>query len=167
MVDSYNTYSLEFDPTEGPINEDNKVTVTVVDQDGEKAKISNGTVKAYIADKSDADAKVSVKAGNFSNGKATLTVYSDRETTADVVVMVKAGSAIYPATLEYTFGTADPLADRTVVMTIDSTEYVVNNNIIKGDAAPYVDSNWRTMVLSVHWLNPLMLKLFGIRMKKL
>ncbi len=146
VVDSYNTYSLEFDPTEGPINEDNKVTVTVVDQDGEKAKISNGTVKAYIADKSDADAKVSVKAGNFSNGKATLTVYSDRETTADVVVMVKAGSAIYPATLEYTFGTADPLADRTVVMTIDSTEYVVNNNIIKGDAAPYVDSNWRTMV---------------------
>ena len=146
VVDSYNTYSLEFDPTEGPINEDNKVTVTVVDQDGEKAKISNGTVKAYIADKSDADAKVSVKAGNFSNGKATLTVYSDRETTADIVVMVKAGSAIYPATLEYTFGTADPLADRTVVMTIDSTEYVVNNNIIKGDAAPYVDSNWRTMV---------------------
>ena len=146
VVDSYNTYSLEFDPTEGPINEDNKVTVTVVDQDGEKAKISNGTVKAYIADKSDADAKVSVKAGNFSNGKATLTVYSDRETTADIVVMVKAGSAIYPATLEYTFGTADPLADRTVVMTIDSTEYVVNNNIITGDAAPYVDSNWRTMV---------------------
>ena len=146
VVDSYNTYSLEFDPTEGPINEDNKVTVTVVDQDGEKAKISNGTVKAYIADKSDADAKVSVKAGNFSNGKATLTVYSDRETTADVVVMVKAGSAIYPATLEYTFGTADPLADRTVVMTIDSTEYVVNNNVITGDAAPYVDSNWRTMV---------------------
>ena len=146
VVDSYNTYSLEFDPTEGPINEDNKVTVTVVDQDGEKAKISNGTVKAYIADKSDADAKVSVKAGNFSNGKATLTVYSDRETTADIVVMVKAGSAIYPATLEYTFGTADPLADRTVVMTIDSTEYVVNNNVITGDAAPYVDSNWRTMV---------------------
>ena len=31
-------------------------------------------------------------------------------------------------------------------MTIDSTEYVVNNNIITGDAAPYVDSNWRTMV---------------------
>ena len=31
-------------------------------------------------------------------------------------------------------------------MTIDSTEYVVNNNVIKGDAAPYIDSNWRTMV---------------------
>ena len=31
-------------------------------------------------------------------------------------------------------------------MTIGSTEYVVNNKIVTGDAAPFVDSNWRTMV---------------------
>lgn len=31
-------------------------------------------------------------------------------------------------------------------MTIGSAEYVVNNNVITGDAAPFVDSNWRTMV---------------------
>ena len=31
-------------------------------------------------------------------------------------------------------------------MTIGSTDYVVNNNIIEGDAAPYIDSAWRTMV---------------------
>ena len=147
VVDSYNTYSLEFDPTTGPINEDNKVTVKVVDEDGNVAKV-NGTVSAFVADQSDENAKVSVEVANnaVSNGKATLSVYSDSETTADIAVVVKAGSAMYVGSLEYTFGTEDPLADRTVVMTIGSTEYVVNNKIVTGDAAPFVDSNWRTMV---------------------
>ena len=147
VVDSYNTYSLEFDPAKGPINEDNDVTVKVVDKDGNVAKV-NGTVSAYVADQGDADAKVSVDTtgATVKNGKATISVYGDRETTADIVVVVKAGSAIYAGTLEYTFGTEDPLADRTVVMTIGSTEYVVNNKIVTGDAAPFVDSNWRTMV---------------------
>lgn len=150
VVDSYNTYSLEFDPTNGPINEDNDVTVKVVDKDGNTAKITDADtlVSAFVADQSDADAKVSVDTtgADVRNGKATISVYSDRETTADIVVVVKAGAAIYAGTLEYTFGTEDPLADRTVVMTIGSTEYVVNNNIVTGDAAPFVDSNWRTMV---------------------
>ena len=53
---------------------------------------------------------------------------------------------MYGATLEYTFGAEDPNAQNTVVMTIGSTEYVVNNDVVTGDAAPYVDSNWRTMV---------------------
>ena len=150
VVDSYNTYSLEFDPANGPINEDNDVTVKVVDKDGNTAKITDADtlVSAFVADQSDADAKVSVDTtgADVRNGKATISVYSDRETTADIVVVVKAGAAIYAGTLEYTFGTEDPLADRTVVMTIGSTEYVVNNNIVTGDAAPFVDSNWRTMV---------------------
>ena len=147
VVDSYNTYSLEFDPTNGPINEDNKVAVKVVDEDGNVAKV-NGTVTAFVADQSDADAKVSVEVADnaVSNGKAALSVYSDRETTAEIAVVVKAGSAMYVGNLEYTFGTEDPLANRTVVMTIGSTEYVVNNKIVTGDAAPFVDSNWRTMV---------------------
>ena len=147
VVDSYSTYDLEFDPTNGPINEDNKVTVSVVGPDGDVAtKIGDGDISAFIADKSDENAKVSVQAGNFSDGKGTITLYSDRETTVDVVVAVKAGSANYYETLEYTFGQEDPLADQTVVMTIDSTEYVVNNKVFTGDAAPYVDDNWRTMV---------------------
>ena len=150
VVDSYNTYSLEFDPTNGPINEDNDVTVKVVDKDGNVAKITDAAtlVSAYVADQSDADAKVSVDTTNATvkNGKATISVYADRETTADIVVVVKAGSAIYAGTLEYTFGTEDPLANRTVVMTIGSSDYVVNNKIVTGDAAPFVDSNWRTMV---------------------
>ncbi len=150
VVDSYNTYSLEFDPTTGPINEDNKVTVKVVDEDGNVAKLTNAAiVSAFVDSKSDENAKVSVEAANngaVTNGKASLTLYSDRETTADIAVVVKAGSAMYVGNLEYTFGTEDPLANRTVVMTIGSTEYVVNNKIVTGDAAPFVDSNWRTMV---------------------
>ena len=82
------------------------------------------------------------------NGKGTLTVYSDQETTADITVVVKAGNESYYGTLEYTFGAEDPLANRTVVMTIDSTEYVVNNKVFTGDAAPYIDDAWRTMFLS-------------------
>lgn len=150
VVDSYNTYSLEFDPTTGPINEDNKVTVKVVDEDGNVAKLTDAAiVNAYVDDKSDENAKVSVEVGNkgaVTNGKGSLTLYSDRETTANIAVVVKAGSAMYVGNLEYTFGTEDPLANRTVVMTIGSTEYVVNNKIVTGDAAPFVDSNWRTMV---------------------
>ena len=149
VVDAYSDKSLEFDPVQGPTNEDNKVTVSVVNEDGKVQQVE-GTLDAWVVDQSNEDAKISVDAKDgrhaVQNGKGTLTVYSDQETTADIVVVVKAGTEAYYGTLEYTFGAEDPLADRTVVMTIDSTEYVVNNNIITGDAAPYVDSAWRTMV---------------------
>ena len=147
VVDSYFTKSLEFDPTEGPVNEDNDVTVSVVNEDGDVATSINGIMSAYVADQSNEEAKVSLDVPNgVHNGKGTLTIYSDKETTVDIVVAVKAGTEIYAGTLEYTVGAEDPLADRTVVMTIDSVDYVVNNNVITGDAAPYVDDNWRTMV---------------------
>ena len=149
VVDAYSDKSLEFDPVQGPTNEDNKVTVSVVNEDGKVQQVE-GTLDAWVVDQSNEDAKISVDAKDgrhaVQNGKGTLTVYSDQETTADIVVVVKAGTEAYYGTLEYTFGAEDPLADRTVVMTIDSTEYVVNNNIITGDAAPYIDSAWRTMV---------------------
>ena len=142
IVDSYNEYSLEFDPTEGPVNEYNTVDVTVLEDDGDEARV-NGTVNAILVDSSNEDAKVSVDV-NKSN---QLVIYSDQETVLDIVVTVNKGNEIVAAgTLEYTVGKDAPLANRTVVMTIDSTEYVVNNNIIKGDAAPYIDDAWRTMV---------------------
>ena len=142
IVDSYNEYSLEFDPTEGPVNEYNTVDVTVLEDDGDEARV-NGTVNAILVDSSNEDAKVSVDV-NKSN---QLVIYSDQETVLDIVVTVNEGNEIIAAgTLEYTVGKDAPLANRTVVMTIDSTEYVVNNNIIKGDAAPYIDDAWRTMV---------------------
>ena len=145
VVKSYTDKTLEFGSEEGPIAKDNKVPVSVVDENGKVQQVK-GTITAWVADQSNEDAKVSVEAGSISSGKGSITVYSDEETTADIVVIVKAGTEVYPATLHYTFGAEDPLANRTVVMTIDSTEYVVNNNVFTGDAAPYIDSNWRTMV---------------------
>ena len=149
LVPSYTDKSLEFDPVTGPINEDNKVTVSVVDENGKVQQVE-GALDAWIADQSNEDAKVSVsvnekKPHDVQNGKGSLTVYSDQETTADIVVAAKIGNEVAYGTLEYTFGSEDPLADQTVVMTIDSTEYVVNNNVITGDAAPYIDDAWRTM----------------------
>ena len=149
VADSYTDKSLEFSSDSGAVSKDNKVTVSVVDADGKVQQVE-GSIDAWVADQSNEDAKISVDAKDgrhaVQNGKGTLTVYSDQETTADIVVVVKAGTEAYYGTLEYTFGSEDALANRTVVMTIDSTEYVVNNKIITGDAAPYIDSNWRTMV---------------------
>lgn len=148
VVKNYLNETLSFDPTSGVVGEDNEVTVSVVDADGNVSKI-NGTLHAYVADQSNADAYVEVDVKNdaVKNGKGELTLYSDAEGTADVVVVVTAQNGeLYGATLNYTFGAEDPNAENTVVMTIGSTDYVVNNDIIKGDAAPYVDSNWRTMV---------------------
>ncbi len=148
IVSSYNTYSLELDPAEGPVNEYNKVDLNVLNSDGDVAKNINGDINVVVADSSNEDAKVSVKQANdVTKGEGALTIYASQETELELVVTVEEGNKIVAAdTLTYTVGAADPLAGRTVVMTIDSTEYVVNNNIITGDAAPYVDSNWRTMV---------------------
>ena len=148
VVDSYNAFTLAFDPEEGAVNEDNKVNVTVVDEDGDRAQV-NGSLEAFVYDQSNEDAKITVEtSGTVSNGKGSLTIYSTEETTAKIRVIVKdsTNDGAYAATLEYTVGKEDPLANRTVVMTIGSTDYVVNNNIVTGDASPYIDSNWRTMV---------------------
>ena len=148
IVSSYNTYSLELDPAEGPVNEYNKVDLNVLNSDGDVAKNIKGDIKVVVADSSNEDAKVSVKqAAKVEKGEGALTIYASQETELELVVTVeKAGKILAADTLTYTVGAADPLAGRTVVMTVDSTEYVVNNNIITGDAAPYIDSAWRTMV---------------------
>ena len=147
VVDAYNTYSLAFDPTQGPANEENKVTVSVVDDNDNVAKVT-GDIAYYIADQSNEEANIDIATvSEVKNGKGTIQIYSDKETTVDIVVAVKSDTgAIYPATLEYTVGAEDINAENTVVMTIGSTDYVVNNDIVKGDAAPYVDEAWRTMV---------------------
>jgi hypothetical protein len=150
VADSYTDKSLEFSSDNGAVSKDNKVNVSVVNEDGKVQQVE-GYMTAWVADQSNEDAKISVDvnkngAHDVQNGKGSLTVYADQETTADIVVVVKAGTEAYYGTLEYTFGSENAIANRTVVMTIDSTEYVVNNKIFTGDAAPYIDSNWRTMV---------------------
>lgn len=146
VVDGYQDETLAFDPTEGLVDKNNTVNVTVVDQDGNLSKV-NGTLDAYIADQSNDEANVDITANeNVSGGKGSLVIYADKATTVDVVVVVKAANGeLYGKTLTYTVGEKDINADKSVVMTIGSSDYVVDNQLVSGDAAPYVDENWRTM----------------------
>jgi len=150
VVDSYNSLSLEFDPTEGPVNEDNDVTVQVVKEDGSKAQVNGTIVGAYVADQSNEDAKVyvDVKDSDVTKGKGEIVVYASEPTTAEIVVAVDddTNDGLYAATLEYNFGNVDITAHHEVTMTIGSSQYVVDKQLFTMDAAPYVDSNWRTMV---------------------
>lgn len=152
VVDEGVVAGLEFDKTEGQVNKNNVVKATVVDEDGNTMDTVNGQVFAYVVDQSNADAKVDVTAGgNANDGVGSITIFSDKETTVDIVVGIQAksgdnDSAIYADTLTYTIGKADVNADKLVAMTIGSSDYIVDNDVVAGDAAPYVDSAWRTMV---------------------
>ena len=77
VVDAYDTYSLAFDATEGEINIDNNVEVTVVDKDDNVAKKVNGDVYAYVAKQSNEDAKVTVdcKTRRLAKGEFDIKVY--------------------------------------------------------------------------------------------
>ena len=154
VVDGKTTNTLAFDSENGAANVDNTVKVTLVDENGDLVKNVSGAMHAYISDQSNEDANVEVDVTNdaMNGGKGTLTIFSDQETTVDVVVAVvdanEAGTnaAIYANTLEYTIGAEDVNADTIVAMTIGSSDIIVNNDIVSGDAAPFVDENWRTMV---------------------
>ncbi len=150
VVDSYNAFSLEFDPLEGPINEDSDVTVSVVKEDGSAAQVSGKIIAAYVEDQSNKDAKVTIDGvGNkVTNGKGKITVYASEPTTVDIVVVVEdaTNNGLYGATLEYNAGNVDITAHHEVTMVIGSSKYVVDKQMFEMDAAPYVDSNWRTMV---------------------
>ena len=140
--------TLEFDQTEGKVNKNNTVKATVVDADGNAIKIpAPATVKAYVENKSVDSARVSVTTGAVKDGVATLTVKSDAPCTADIVVAVKAqDNVLYANTLKYTFGEQEVTADTSVVMTLGSTEMLVNNEIVDmKDAAPFAKDN-RTFV---------------------
>ena len=145
VVDAYSENSLSFDKENGIVGDDNNVTVSVVDADGNVVPVT-GKLTAYVEDQSNADADVTVKvAKNMTNGKdGKLILNSDKDTTADIVVSVKAGNAVYAGTLHYTFGECTGVGT-SVVMTIGSTETLVNNEIVTIDAAPYVKAD-RTYV---------------------
>lgn len=157
VVDAYKTYSLSFDNKEGKVNVDNNVKVSIVDENGNVAENVKGTVYAYVDSQSNKDAKVTVdpvsgeKAERVANdvikGKFNIKVYANQPTTADIVVGVKAANgAIYAGTLTYTFGEESIPAGTSVVMTLGSTEMIVNNQLVDmKDAAPFAQDN-RTFV---------------------
>ena len=148
VVDSYNSFDLEFDPTEGAVNSENDVDVTVVKANGDKAQV-DGELYAYIEDQSNDDAVVTVDVKkDVNNGKGVLTIYASEPTEVSIRVAVEDDSnqGLYAATLNYTAGDGSIFAHHNVVMTIGSSQYVVDKQLFTMDAAPYVDSNWRTMV---------------------
>lgn len=148
VVDAYKTYSLSFDKNEGKVNTDNNVKVSVVDKNDKVADEVNGVVYAYVDSQSNKDAKVTVDIPETAyKGKFNIKVYANQPTTADIVVGVKAvNGAIYAGTLTYTFGEESIPAGTSVVMTLGSTEMIVNNQLVDmKDAAPFAQDN-RTFV---------------------
>ena len=153
VVDGLSEYSLAFDSENGPANKENTVNVTVVDEDGNVVDVDGAKIYAYVDGKSVEDANVEANTNTdntVNNGKGVIKLYSDVETKADIVVAVvdpkgANNNAIYAGTLSYTFGKENVNAEKSVVMTIGSSDLVVDNNIVTGDAAPYVADN-RTMV---------------------
>ena len=147
VVKNYLAETVSIDPTEGVVGEANTVNVSVVDADGNVSKV-NGELTATIVGQSDEEATVDLKVvPQVKNGKATMYLESDKAGTVEVRVVVSAKNGeLYADTFTYTFGDEDEYAGRYVVMTIGSSDYLINNEIVKGDAAPYVDDAWRTMV---------------------
>lgn len=148
IVDEGVVAGLSFDSENGVADKVNTVGYTVVDEEGNVVtNVSADETYIYVADQSDKDANIEVNATkDIVNGKnGAITIYSDKETTVDVVVAVKDDDAIYAETLTYTIGEADVNADKIVAMTIGSTDMIVDNEIVAGDAAPYV-ADGRTMV---------------------
>ena len=149
VVDGLSNNTLAFDSETGSVAKNNTVNVSVVDENGKAVTVS-GTAYAYVESTSNEDAKVDVSfnKNTTDNGKIAMTVYSDKETTADIVVAVQDNvtKAIYANTLTYAFGEQDIPVGTTVVMTIGSSDFVVNNDVVtKEDSAPYV-ANDRTYV---------------------
>ena len=147
VVKNYQAETLSVDPVQGVVGEANTVNVTVVDADGNLSKV-NGKLTATLVSQSNEDANVDVKVNpDVRDGKASIYMESDAAGTADVRLVVEAANGeLYGTTFTYTFGDEDEYAGRYVVMTIGSSDYLINNEIVKGDAAPYVDDAWRTMV---------------------
>ena len=147
VVKNYLAETVSIDPASGVVGEPNTVTVSVVDEDGNLSKV-NGTLTAAIVGQSDEEATVDLKVNQqVKNGTARMYLESDKAGTVDVRVVVEAANGeLYADTFTYTFGAEDPYAGRTVVMTIGSSDYLINNAVVEGDAAPYVDDAWRTMV---------------------
>ncbi len=155
--------TLSFDKKSGPVNVTNRVKVQVVDAKGNPIALGKDKViqsmTAVVGEKSDKDAKVTASIGSVSkstlqkDGTAELLLHSDKATSADVKVTIVAQSklkgaihtAYYRGTLHYVFTDKAETAGRVVVMTINSNQVIVDNNIVTIDTAAII-KNDRTFV---------------------
>lgn len=151
VVDSVSDYTLAFDSEKGEVGKTNTVNVSVVDGSG-KVVNAGTTMYAYIENSSNADAKVQLTpaAGSttaVTKGESVLKVYADQETVLDIIVVVSDNQGTtYAKTLKYAVGAQDIPVNTSVVMTIGSNDFVVNNEVVTvEDAAPYVAKD-RTFV---------------------
>ena len=148
IVDKAVAEKIAFDSEEGVAKKQNTVKATVVDSNGNVLKaVDNAKVKAYVVSQSNPDANVELDFDKATKkGAANLKIYSDKETSVDVLVAIKYDGSIYAGTLTYTIGKGDIPANTSVVMTLGSTEMLVNNNIVDmKDATPFAQDN-RTYV---------------------
>ena len=143
---------LAFDATYGPLNNVNKVKVSVVDKDGNPVSSVNATVYATLESSSNENAAPEVEVTNADitsgkNGEISIYAYEETKLEINVKVVDKASGVLYADTLTYTVGAEDvPEPEKTTIaMTIGSADYVVNNEVLEGDAAPYIKDG-RTMV---------------------
>lgn len=140
--------ALKFASEAGDAAKDNKVQYTVVDENGAVVDtVNNADVFVKVTDKTNKDAKVVATSSKVNKGVGTLTLRASEATEADIQVIVydDTNKKIIAGTLTYTFGAKDVDADKSVVMTIGDSQYVINNKVVAGDAAPYV-KNDRTYV---------------------
>ena len=151
LTDGNVVEKVAFDKEAGPANKLNTIGVSVVDEDGNVAETVSGDIYAYVVKQSNEDANVEMNVSDKTVTKGengAITIYSDKETTVDVLVAVKTSKgAIYADTLTFTVGSEEQLGgDTTVVMTLGSTNMIVNNNVVDmKDAAPFAQDN-RTFV---------------------
>lgn len=148
--------AMTFNDNKGEVGTNNREEFQIVDEKGNKVALGNGladtnAVSIVLSNQSNPDAKVS--ATDVSNndlvkeGLGKLSLISDKQTTVDVAVIVKDGAGrLYAGNMTYTFGPSSSVDGQIVVMTIGSQDTIVNNNIVKIDAAPMVNADWRTMV---------------------
>ena len=138
-------YELVFDKTEGTVLKNNVVTPSVVKKDNAKDTKNIKNLYAELISQSNKDANVDVQVIN----NKTIQIYSDKDTTVDVKVIARIDEqAAYAKTLTFAVGekAAEQAGDTTVVMTLGSTEMIINNKVVDmKDAAPFAQDN-RTFV---------------------
>ena len=143
-------YKLSFgEVKDGVVLKNNIVKYDVKNSDD---KALDTVTKAYVevVEQSNKDAKVSA---SITENPREIKVYSDKDTTVDLRVVVIGKNAgdkadvMYSGTLTYKIGEVAPeAANTTVVMTLGSTNMIVNNEVVDmKDAAPFAQDN-RTFV---------------------
>ena len=143
-------YELVLDYKEdGKVLKNNEVTAKIVNKNNDKDTLEIQNLYVSLASQSNKDAKVSIK----KNGNNKFDVYATKDTSVELKVYAFAndadygnGSVVLSKNITMNLGDEVIPAGTSVVMTLGSTEMIVNNNVVDmKDAAPFAQDN-RTYV---------------------